>query len=78
MAFLNPFFLFGLLAAGIPLIIHLWNRRRVVTIDFSSLMFLMAAHRENARRFQLRHLLISAVADADHCAYCGSPYRARF
>ena len=58
MAFLNPFFLFGLLAAGIPLIIHLWNRRRVVTIDFSSLMFLMAAHRENARRFQLRQLLI--------------------
>lgn len=58
MAFLNPFFLFGLLAAGIPLIIHLWNRRRVVTVDFSSLMFLMAAHRENARRFQLRQLLI--------------------
>ena len=58
MAFLNPLFLFGLLAAGIPLIIHLWNRRRVVTIDFSSLMFLMAAHREKARRFQLRHLLI--------------------
>ena len=58
MAFLNPLFLFGLLAAGIPLIIHLWNRRRVVTIDFSSLMFLMAAHRENARRFQLKHLLI--------------------
>ena len=58
MAFLNPLFLFGLLAAGIPLIIHLWNRRRVVTIDFSSLMFLMAAHRENARRFQLRNLLI--------------------
>ncbi len=58
MAFLNPLFLFGLLAAGIPLIIHLWNRRRVVTIDFSSLMFLLAAHRENARRFQLRQLLI--------------------
>ena len=58
MAFLNPLFLFGLLAAGIPLIIHLWNRRRVVTIDFSSLMFLIAAHRENARRFQLRQLLI--------------------
>ena len=58
MAFLNPLFLFGLLAAGIPLLIHLWNRRRVVTIDFSSLMFLRAAHRENARRFQLRQLLI--------------------
>ena len=58
MAFLNPLFLFGLLAASIPLLIHLWNRRRVVTIDFSSLMFLTAAHRENARRFQLRQLLI--------------------
>ena len=58
MAFLNPLFLFGLLAAGIPLVIHLWNRRRFVTIDFSSLIFLTAAHRENARRFQLRELLI--------------------
>ena len=58
MAFLNPFFLFGLLAAGIPLVIHLWNRRRVVTIDFSSLIFITAAHRENARRFQLRQFLI--------------------
>ena len=58
MAFLNPLFLFGLLAAGIPLVIHLWNRRRVVTIDFSSLLFITAAHRENARRFQLRQFLI--------------------
>ena len=58
MAFLNPLFLFGLLATGIPLVIHLWNRRRVVTIDFSSLIFITAAHRENARRFQLRQLLI--------------------
>ena len=58
MAFLNPFFLFGLLATGIPLVIHLWNRRRVVTIDFSSLIFITAAHRENARRFQLRQFLI--------------------
>ena len=58
MAFLNPLFLFGLLAAGIPLLIHLWNRRRVVTIDFSSLMFLVAAHRQNVRRVQLKNLLI--------------------
>ena len=58
MAFLNPLFLFGLLATGIPLVIHLWNRRRVVTVDFSSLIFITAAHRENARRFQLRQFLI--------------------
>lgn len=58
MAFLNPLFLVGLFATGIPLVIHLWNRRRVVTIDFSSLIFITAAHRENARRFQLRQFLI--------------------
>ncbi|MDE0087859.1 MAG: BatA domain-containing protein [Candidatus Poribacteria bacterium] len=58
MAFLNPFFLFGLLAAAIPLLIHLWNRRQAVTVDFSSLMFLVAAHRQNARRLQLKQLLI--------------------
>ncbi len=58
MAFLNPFFLFGLLAAAIPLLIHLWSRRQAVTVDFSSLMFLVAAHRQNVRRLQLKQLLI--------------------
>ena len=58
MAFLNPFFLFGLLAAAVPLLIHLWSRRQAVTVDFSSLMFLVAAHRQNARRLQLKQLLI--------------------
>ncbi len=58
MAFLNPLFLFGLLAAGIPLLIHLWSRRQAVTVDFSSLMFLVAAHRQNVRRLQLKQLLI--------------------
>ena len=38
--------------------IHLWSRRQAVTVDFSSLMFLVAAHRQNVRRFQLKQLLI--------------------
>ncbi len=58
MAFLNPLFLLGLFAAGIPLLIHLWSRRQAVTVDFSSLMFLVAAHRQNVRRLQLKQLLI--------------------
>ena len=58
MAFLNPLFLFGLFAAAIPLLIHLWSRRQAVTVDFSSLMFLVAAHRQNVRRLQLKQLLI--------------------
>ena len=58
MAFLNPLFLFGLFATAIPLLIHLWSRRQAVTVDFSSLMFLVAAHRQNVRRLQLKQLLI--------------------
>lgn len=38
--------------------IHLWSRRQAVTVDFSSLMFLVAAHRQNVRRLQLKQLLI--------------------
>ena len=58
MAFLNPLFLLGLFAAAVPLLIHLWSRRQAVTVDFSSLMFLVAAHRQNVRRVQLKQLLI--------------------
>lgn len=38
--------------------IHLWSRRQAVTVDFSSLMFLVTAHRQNVRRLQLKQLLI--------------------
>ena len=58
MGFLNPIFLLGILAAAVPLIIHLWRRHQAKTVDFSSLMFLLAAYRQNVRRIQLKHLLI--------------------
>lgn len=58
MGFLNPILLLGILAAAVPLIIHLWRRHQAKTVDFSSLMFLLAAHRQNVRRIQLKHLLI--------------------
>ena len=58
MGFLNPILLLGILAAAVPLIIHLWRRHQAKTVDFSSLMFLLAAYRQNVRRIQLKHLLI--------------------
>ena len=58
MGFLNPILLFGILAAAIPLLIHLWSRRQARQVDFSSLMFLLVAHRQNVRRIQLKNLLI--------------------
>jgi hypothetical protein len=61
MGFLNPFLLVGLGAAGIPVLIHLWSRRRARTMDFSTLRFLREAHRRTVRRFQLEHWLILAL-----------------
>ena len=40
MSFLTPFFLWLIPLVSIPLIIHLWNRRNIITVDFSTLRFL--------------------------------------
>ncbi len=58
MGFLNPVFLFGMMATAIPLLIHLWHRRQAKNIVFSSLMFLTLAHKQTARRIQLYNLLV--------------------
>ncbi|MEK7397603.1 MAG: BatA domain-containing protein [Candidatus Poribacteria bacterium] len=58
MNFLNPFLLIGILAVGIPLIIHLWSRRHAKVIDFSSLQFLLSLNRRKVRRLRLKQILI--------------------
>ena len=40
MNFLNPLFLFGLAAAAIPVLIHLFTRRKPREVRFPSLDFL--------------------------------------
>lgn len=58
MAFLNPFVLLGLLAAAIPLIIHLFNFRKPKRVDFSSLAFLRELEKRTMRRVRLRQLVL--------------------
>jgi hypothetical protein len=58
MGFLNIAFLFGLVAAAVPVIIHLLNRRRVKKIKFSSLEFLDEVNKQRMRRINLRRILI--------------------
>ncbi|UCG29268.1 MAG: BatA domain-containing protein [candidate division WOR-3 bacterium] len=58
MTFLNPLFLFGATLAVVPILIHLWFRKRLKRIPFSSLQFLKST---DARRFgwlRLREWLI--------------------
>ena len=58
--FLNQFMLWGLLAASIPVIIHLLNRRRHKTIQWAAMQFLLKATRESRGKKKLRHFLILA------------------
>ena len=58
MLFLNPLLLWGLLAAVVPIAIHLLNRRRHKTIQWAAMQFLLKATRESRGKKNLRHLLI--------------------
>lgn len=56
--FLNPALAFGALAALVPLIIHLLNRRRHRPMEFGAMRFIIAAHKRTRRRAQLENLLL--------------------
>ena len=58
MTFLNPFMLFGLAAAAIPILLHLLNLRKLKTVEFSSLRFLRELQRTRMRRIRLRQWIL--------------------
>ncbi len=61
MTFLNPAVLFGLLAAGIPIVIHLLNLRKLKKIEFSTLIFLKELKKNKIRKIQLKQWLLLAL-----------------
>ncbi len=58
MSFLNPLFLFGLLAAAIPILIHLLTRRRPREVPFPSVEFLREVNQSEIRRLKLKQWLL--------------------
>src|SRR5438552_11753815 len=58
MAFLTPFFLLGLSAIAIPVLIHLIQREKKRVIEFPSLMFLRRIPYQSVRRRRIRHWLL--------------------
>lgn len=58
MNFLNPFFLFGLVAAAIPVLIHLLNLRKLKNIEFSSLKFLKELQKSKIRKLKIKQILL--------------------
>jgi len=61
MAFLNPYFLFGLFAVAVPVIIHLFNFRKYKKVYFTNVRFLKEVKQETKKKSQLRHLIILAL-----------------
>jgi len=58
LAFLNPLLLWGLLAAALPLVVHLLFRRRPRPTTFPALDFVLKARHQVQRRMRLRKLLL--------------------
>ncbi|MEL7835256.1 BatA domain-containing protein [Fodinibius sp. Rm-B-1B1-1] len=61
MNFLNPLFLFGLLAVAIPIIIHLVNLRRPQKVAFSTLSFFNELRKSTIRRIRIKQYLLLAL-----------------
>jgi hypothetical protein len=58
MTFLNPLVLLALAAASIPLLLHLLNRSRLRTVEFSSLRFLKELQKTRIRRIKVNNILL--------------------
>ncbi|MFO7871820.1 MAG: BatA domain-containing protein [Kiritimatiellia bacterium] len=58
MIFLQPSLLWGLFAAGVPVLVHLLNRLRYRSVKWAAIMFLLSANRSSTRHARLRQYLI--------------------
>lgn len=61
MIFLNPAVLFGLLAASIPILIHLFNLKKLKKIEFSTLAFLKELQKNKIRRIKIKQWILLAL-----------------
>ena len=64
MGFLQPWVLLGLPLAGLPLLLHLIQRRDPPTVEFPAVRYLVQVTQEHQRRLRLRHLLLLLVRTA--------------
>ena len=59
--FLHPWLLAGLAAAGIPIVLHLLERREPPTVIFPAVRYLIAATEQHQRRLKLQNWLLLVV-----------------
>ena len=61
LTFLAPFFLAGIVAAAVPIYLHLVQRERKDAVEFPSLMFLQRIPYRSVRRQRIRHWALLAL-----------------
>ncbi|MDR0368895.1 MAG: BatA and WFA domain-containing protein [Bacteroidales bacterium] len=61
MQFVNPYFLFGLFALSIPIIVHLFNFRKYKVFYFSNTRFLQELQQRTNKKSQIRKLIILSL-----------------
>jgi hypothetical protein len=61
LSFLSPLFLVGALAAGIPIVLHLFNRRADPVVDFSATRYLQQEPVEQSSRRRVKELILLAL-----------------
>src|SRR3954467_1944339 len=60
--FISPWFFWaGLVAVGIPILIHILNRRRFKVIRWAAMEYLLQAMRKNRRRLKFEQWLLLAT-----------------
>lgn len=58
MEFVNPGFLFALLALAVPVIIHLFNFRKFKKVYFTNVSFLQDLKQQTQKQSRIKHLLV--------------------
>lgn len=58
---INPIYLLGLLAATVPLVLHLWGKRKAPKVEFAALHFLFKTDKKIKRHFRVRDGLLLLV-----------------
>ncbi len=58
MNFVQPSFLWGLLAAAVPLLVHLFDRRRPKRVPFGAIAFVLRSQRRSASRLRLKKIVL--------------------
>jgi hypothetical protein len=61
MSFLNPILLAGLIAVGVPIVIHLLNKRKVEHIAWAAMRFLRISIERNQRRLRVEDIVLLII-----------------